>query len=55
MESGSLENGSFNYRIALKFDRRVGSSAADVPVKFQNDRPILNTNLAASRLHEILR
>ena len=29
--------------------------AAEVPVKFQSDRKILNTNLAASRLYEILR
>ena len=30
-------------------------SAAEVPVKFQSDRAILNTNLAASRLYEMLR
>ena len=42
-------------RIALKFDRHIGSNAAEVPVKFQSDRTILNTNLAASRLYEILR
>ena len=30
-------------------------TAAEVPVKFQSDRTILNTNLAASRLYEILR
>ena len=29
--------------------------AAEVPVKFHSDRPILNTNLAALRLYEILR
>ena len=40
-----------NCRIALKFD----STAAEVPVKFQSDRTIPNTNLAASRLYEILR
>ena len=38
----------------MKVDRHVGSSAADVPVKFQSDLTILNTNLAASRLHEFL-
>ena len=48
------EIGSLNYRIALKFDRHVGSTAAEVPVKFQSDRTILHTNLAASRLCEIL-
>ena len=30
-------------------------TAAEVPVKFPSDRTILNTNLAASRLYEILR
>ena len=39
----------------MKFDRHIGSKAAEVPVKFQSDRTILNTNLAASRLYEILR
>ena len=44
-----------NCRIALKFDRHIGSTAAEVPVEFQSDRTILNTILAASRLYEILR
>ena len=39
----------------MKFDRHIGSNAVEVPVKFQSDRTILNTNLAASRLYEILR
>ena len=39
----------------MKFDRHIGSTAAEVPVKFQSDQTILNTNLAASRLYEILR
>ena len=39
----------------MKFDRHFGSSAADGPVKFQNDTTIQSTNLAASRLYEILR
>ena len=30
------------------------SSAAEVPLKFQSDRTILNTNLATLRLHKIL-
>ena len=34
----------------MKFD----SAAADVPVILQSDWTILNTNLAALRLHEIL-
>ena len=39
----------------MKFDRHIGSNAAEVPVKFQSDRTILDTNLATSRLNEILR
>ena len=31
-----------------------GSSAAEVPIKFQSDQTNLNTNLVASSLHEIL-
>ena len=38
----------------MKFDRHISSSTADVPVKFQSDWTILNTNLAASRLCKIL-
>ena len=44
--------GSLSDRIALKYD---GSTPAEVPVKFPSDRTILNTNLAASRLRDILR
>ena len=54
MKSRSREICSLNHRIALKFDRHIHSGAAEVPVKFKRDRTILNTNLAASRLHEIL-
>ena len=39
----------------MKFERHIGSTAAEVPVKFHSDRKILNTNLAASRLYMILR
>ena len=38
MKSQSREIGSLSYRIAMKFDRRVGSSAAEVPVNFQSDQ-----------------
>ena len=51
----SHEIGTLNCRIALKFDRHIGSTTAEVSVKFQSDRTILNTNLAASRVDEILR
>ena len=55
VKSRSHEIGTINCRIALKFDRHIGSTAAEVPVKFQSDWTILNTNLAASILYEILR
>ena len=38
-----------------KFDRHLGSIAAEEPVKFKSDWKSLNQNLAASKLHEILR
>ena len=41
--------------IPLKFDRHIGSSAAEMPIKFQSDTNIITFNLAASILHEILR
>ena len=47
--------GSYNHRIAMKFDRRLDSAAAETPVEFQGDRKSLSLNHAASRLHEILR
>ena len=53
-KSRSREIGRLNYHIASKFDRHIGSTAADVPVKFQIDCTISNTNLAASRFYEIL-
>ena len=47
--------GCCNNRIALKFDRHLGSGAAEVPVKFQSDWKSSSVNLVASRLCEILR
>ena len=38
----------------MKFNRHLGSGAAEVPVKFQSDGKCLNPNLVASRLREIL-
>ena len=54
VKTQSREIGSLNYCMALKFDRHIGSNAADAPVKFQSDWTVLNTNLAALRLHKIL-
>ena len=54
MKSLSPEIGSLYFHTALKFDRLIGSSVAEVAVKFQSDQTILNTNLVALKLHEIL-
>ena len=40
--------------IVLELDRHLSSAAAEISVKFQNDWKSLNSNLAASRLQEIL-
>ena len=40
---------------AARFIFKIGSSAADVLVKFQSDTTIYSTNLVASWLYEILR
>ena len=53
--SRSREIGCYNDSIALKFDRHLGSGAAEVPVKFQSNWRSLNTNLAVSSLREIWR
>ena len=53
--SRSRAIGCHDYRIALKFDRHLGSPRAEVPVKIQSDWKGVNPNLAASRLHGILR
>ena len=55
LKSQSHDIGWYNDRIALKFDRPLESTAADVPVKFQSDWNSQNRNLAASGLHKILR
>ena len=53
--SRSREIGCNDDRIALKLDRHLGGAVAEVPVKFQVDSKSLNPNLAAWRLHEVLR
>ena len=45
----------YNWLMALKFDRHLGRSAAEAPIKFQSDAIIQTINHSASRLHEILR
>ena len=55
VKSRSREIGCCNNPVALKFDRHLGSDAAESPVKFQSDWKSLNPNLAASRRYDILR
>ena len=50
----SREIWCYNDCIALKFYRRFGSGAANVPVIFQSDWKSLNSAIAASKLHDIL-
>ena len=47
VKSGSCQIGCYNDCITLKLDRHLPSTAAKVPVKFQSDWTILNTNLTA--------
>ena len=42
------------YTIALEFERHLGSSAADVPLKIQIDVMMYTSNLAVSCLHKII-
>ena len=55
VESRSREIGYYNNGTALKLGRHLDSAAVEVPVKSQSDWKSLNPNLAASRLHDILR
>ena len=55
VKSRSREIESYIDRISLQFDRHLGSTAADVLVKFQSDMESLNPNPVATRLQEILR
>ena len=52
MKSRNREIGSWNYSIALKFDRRLGSTEVGCLSKCKSDRTILNTK---SRCFEISR
>ena len=42
VKSRSREIGCFNDPIALEFDRYVGSTAAEDPVKFQSYKKMIN-------------
>ena len=53
-KSRSREIRCYDDRIALKFDKHLGSVAAEVPV-IKSDWKSLNPKLAALILHEILR
>ena len=53
--SRSRETHVLIFPITLKFDKLLGRSDAEMPVKFQSDTSIITSNLVVSRLHEILR
>ena len=53
MKSWSREIRVYTFAIALKPDRHLGSTAAEMPAKFQRDVIIITSNLAASRLRKI--
>ena len=53
VKSRSCEMGCYEARITLKFDRHLGSAAAELPVKFLSDWKSLNPNLAALKLCKI--
>ena len=44
----------YTFPIALKLNKHLGSSAAEMPVKFQSDAIIIVANLADSIIFEIL-
>ena len=54
-KSRSGEIRVLTFPIALQFDRHLSGSAAEMPVKLQSDTIIITPNLAASRLHKIVR
>ena len=53
MKSRNREIRIQTFPIALKFDKHIGSSAAEMPVKLQSDTTIMSCNLATPRLYEI--
>ena len=50
VKSQSRKIGCNSGRIVLKFERHLGSAAAEVPIKIQSDWTGVKPNLAASRL-----
>ena len=53
--SWSLEAARLDVALVVSLWNLTGTSAAQVPAKFQSDWKSSNPNLTASRLHEILR
>ena len=53
VKSWSCEILVYSFPIALKFDRHLGNSTAEMPVKFQSDITIITLNLAALSFHKI--
>ena len=55
LTSQSRGVGRLIYSMAFVFDKHHGSITTEMPLKFQSGRASLNTNIAASRIDEILR
>ena len=45
----------WSFPITLRYDKLIGSKAAEMPVKYQSDMNIIISNLLVSKLCEILR
>ena len=54
-KSRSRDIWAYPFQIALKFERYLGNSTAEMPVKFMSDIIIMTFNFAASIFHENLR
>ena len=53
VKSRNREIRYYTFLVTLKFDKQLGSNAAELPAKYHSDMNIITSNLAASRLHEI--
>ena len=50
---GSREIWVQTFSIELKFDRHISNTAVEIPVRFQSEKVIIISNLAASGLHKM--
>ena len=54
-EVSKLRDSGLYFSSHYEFNRHLGWSAAEMPSRFQSDTVIMKSNLAVSRLHEVLR